>query len=68
MARSRADSRLLAQAERGEQVVIARNGTAIATLQAITPPSQREFGFMDFDVPEEFFDPMTEAELREWGM
>ena len=59
-------SRLLAQVERGERVVIARAGTPIATLERIAaPPRQRKPGRdrgkviigPDFDDPLPEFDP-----------
>jgi prevent-host-death family protein len=62
-------SRLLAQAEAGEEVVIARDGEPVAMLVAIKRPAKkRELGFMrgKFSVPDDFFDPLTEEELRDW--
>ena len=62
-------SRLLAQVEAGEEVVIARNGKPVARLAAVEPPdNKRRFGFVDWGVvPDEvFFEPMTEEELAEW--
>lgn len=58
-------SRLLAQVEAGEQVVIARNGKPVAKLEAFFP-SKLRLGFLDIDTPPDFFDPMTEEELAEW--
>jgi prevent-host-death family protein len=58
-------SRLVERAERGEEVLIARNGKPVAKLVPVEPevkPAQRELGFMrgliklpdDFDVDPEF--------------
>jgi prevent-host-death family protein len=60
-------SRLLAQVEAGEDVVIARDGKPIARLSAVGPP-RLEVGFANYGhIPDEvFFEPMTEAELAEW--
>jgi prevent-host-death family protein len=58
-------SELLKRVEAGEQVTIARAGTPIATLAAVEPTT-RTFHFMDIHVPEDFFEPMTDAELADW--
>jgi prevent-host-death family protein len=64
-------SRLLALVEKGEEVVIARNGKPIAKLVAVEEPQvagKRELGFMrgKFVVPPEFFEPMSEEDLADW--
>ena len=43
-------SRLLDEAEAGEEIVIARNGTPVVRLVPITPP-QRRFGRWQGQVP-----------------
>ncbi|MCW2786082.1 MAG: prevent-host-death family protein [Marmoricola sp.] len=58
-------SKLLAQVEAGEQVVIARNGKPVAKLEPFVRPKLK-IGFLDVDTPPDFFDPMTEEELAEW--
>ncbi|MGL5811175.1 MAG: type II toxin-antitoxin system Phd/YefM family antitoxin [Nocardioides sp.] len=58
-------SELLARAERGEEIIIARSGKPVVRLQLVEPP-KREFHFMDIDIPDDFFEPMTEEELAEW--
>ena len=63
-------SRLLARAEAGEDVVIARNGVPVARLVAYeSRPGVRRFGAMKgrFVVDDGFFDPLPEAELAAWG-
>ena len=61
-------SRLLALAEAGEEVVIARKGVPVARLVAIpkkrTPQPGRWKGV--FTVPDSFFDPLPEEELARW--
>lgn len=58
-------SKLLARAERGEEIVIARAGRPIARLEPYHQP-RLELGFLDVDTPDDFFQPMTEQELAEW--
>ena len=58
-------SRLLAQVEAGEHVVIARNGKPVARLDPFFPPKLR-LGFLDVDTPDDFLEPMSEEELAEW--
>ena len=61
-------SKLLARVEAGEEIVIARGKTPIARLTPFGPPALRRFGAMKgtVRVGPEFFDPMTEVELKEW--
>jgi prevent-host-death family protein len=61
-------SHLLAEVEAGAKVIIARNGTPIAQLEPVARPAERELGFMTFDIPAAFYEPLTEAELAEWGL
>ena len=61
-------SRLLAQAEAGEEVIIARNGQPVARLVRCQPRGKREFGAWRgrLVVDDSFFDPLPEAELAAW--
>jgi prevent-host-death family protein len=59
-------SQILAQAENGEDVVIARDGTPIARLVPIGPPPPRSVGFVAGSVQESFFEPLPENELEQW--
>jgi prevent-host-death family protein len=62
-------SKLLALVEAGEEIVIARGKTPVARLTPVrSPPARRRFGAMKgiVSVGPEFFEPMTEAELKEW--
>lgn len=60
-------SQILAQAESGEDVVIARDGTPIVRLVPVAAPPPRELGFLSGTVPESFFDPLPEDELEQWS-
>ena len=61
-------SRLLAKAEAGEDIVIARNGTPVARIVPVKRQGRRQFGSMKgrikFD--DSFFDPLPEEELAAW--
>lgn len=61
-------SRLLAQVEAGEDVVIARNGKPVARLVRYRPKCRRQFGSMagQFVVPDSFFEPLPAEELALW--
>lgn len=61
-------SRLLAQMERGEDVVIARNGKPVAKLVPCEPKGKRQFGALKgkISIDERFFEPLPEEELRLW--
>ena len=61
-------SRLLAQVEAGEEVVIARNGKPVARLVPFQQQGRRQFGSMEdrISVDPLFFDPLPEEELAAW--
>lgn len=61
-------SRLIAQAERGEEVVITRGKEPVARIVPIRKPKRRELGIFkgEFQVGPEFFEPLPEEELRYW--
>jgi prevent-host-death family protein len=59
-------SQLLAEAEAGEDVVIARDGTPIMRLVPVNPPPPRPIGFVHGTVTDAFFDPLPEIELEQW--
>ncbi|HVM51864.1 MAG TPA: type II toxin-antitoxin system prevent-host-death family antitoxin [Acidimicrobiales bacterium] len=60
-------SQLLRIVEAGGEIEILRNGVPVARLVASTP-ARRSFGAGrgEFVVPEDFDEPLTEAELAEW--
>lgn len=61
-------SRLLAQVEAGQEVVIARNGAPVARLVPCRTSGKREFGALKgrLVVPDSFFEPLPESELEAW--
>ena len=61
-------SRLLAQVEAGEEVVIARRGEPVARLVSCKPRGKRQFGAMkgQIVVDDSIFDPLPEEELKVW--
>ena len=61
-------SRLLAQVEAGEDVVIARRGKPVARLVRFKQRGKRHFGALKgkIDLDDSFFDPLPEEELALW--
>lgn len=63
-------SELVAAAERGEEAVIARAGHDVVRLVPVKPGRARLgalAGLIPSDTLPDFFEPMTEEELAEWG-
>ena len=62
-------SRLLAQVEAGEEVVIARRGEPVARLVACKLHGKRQPDVLKGKViiPDSFFEPLPEEELKAWG-
>ncbi len=61
-------SRLLAQAEAGEEVVIARRGEPVVRLVPCRPKGKRRFGAMKgrIVVDESILEPLPDDELARW--
>ena len=61
-------SRLLAQVEAGEEVIIARNGTPVARLVPCEKRGKRQPGAWKglIELDDSFFDPLPEEELAAW--
>ena len=61
-------SRLLAQVEAGEEVVIARRGEPVARLVRCKSRGERQFGAMrgQIVVDDSILDPLPEDELAAW--
>ena len=61
-------SRLVARAEAGEEVVIARGRTPVAKIVPIVPKGKRVFGALrgKFAIGPEFFEPLPPEELDAW--
>lgn len=49
---------ILADVERGEEVVITRGDTPVARLIPVREPPERELGFVAYHVPDSFFEPL----------
>ena len=61
-------SKLIARALDGEEVVIARGSVPVVKLVPVTPKPRRQSGVLKgkLHVPDSFFEPMSEEELRLW--
>ncbi|HTD55191.1 MAG TPA: type II toxin-antitoxin system prevent-host-death family antitoxin [Silvibacterium sp.] len=62
-------SRLIARAEKGEEVVIARGKEPVVRLVPVKKrPKKRELGMFkgEFEVGPEFFEPLPPEELEGW--
>ena len=59
-------SELLARAERGDDIVIARAGVPVVRLQLVDGRPRRSFGVMQLDVPADFDAPLADDELAGW--
>ena len=61
-------SRLLARVEAGEEIVIARRGKPVARLVGYKPRGKRQPDVLKGKIvlPEDFFEPLPENELRTW--
>jgi prevent-host-death family protein len=59
-------SQLLQAAERGEEVVIARDGLPVVRLVPVGPPPLRPVGFVTGSVPDAFSEPLPDDELDQW--
>ena len=62
-------SQLIAEAQAGEEIVLARGKEPVAKLVPIPKPGKRKFGALKgkIKIGPEFFEPMSEEELEEWG-
>ena len=64
-------SKLLADVEQGEEVVIARRGKPVARLVKYERRKRPPLGWLTLPGPPidpSVFDPMTDDELREWRL
>ena len=60
-------SRLIEAAEKGQQVIIARNGDPVVELVPVKPHAGRKPGtHPELQVGPEFFAPLSEQELEGW--
>lgn len=59
-------STLLAEVEAGAEIVIARGNVPVARLVPMSRPGPRAMGFVAYDVPDSFFEPLPDEELAAW--
>ena len=63
-------SKLIARAEAGEEIIIARGSKPVARLAPIQAPAGKGRGLGAWKgrlvVPDSFFDPLSENELQSW--
>lgn len=59
-------SRLIADAEKGEEVVITRGNEPVARIVPIRSPGKRKLGFIHVHFPDDAFDPLTDDEIALW--
>lgn len=59
-------SALLQEVERGSEVVIARGDLPVARLVPLGAGGRRELGFVSYDLPQSFFDPLPDDEIVAW--
>jgi antitoxin (DNA-binding transcriptional repressor) of toxin-antitoxin stability system len=59
-------SAILADVERGDEVIIARGDIPVARLIPLQEPPERELGFVPYHVPDMFLEPLPEDELAAW--
>lgn len=65
-------SKLLAEVERGREIVIARNGIPVARLVPFPAPGSKRLRVNTWtgriQMAPDFNAPLTDAELAEWGL
>ncbi|CAN5791420.1 type II toxin-antitoxin system prevent-host-death family antitoxin [soil metagenome] len=61
-------SKLVARAEAGEEVVLARGKDPVARIVSLAPKPKRKFGRLKGkgSVGSAFFEPLPEEELKRW--
>ncbi|GAB3434296.1 type II toxin-antitoxin system prevent-host-death family antitoxin [Actinophytocola sediminis] len=59
-------SAILADVERGDEVVIARGDVPVARLIPIRESPAKELGFVPYQVPDSCNEPLPEGELAAW--
>jgi len=65
-------SKLIAEAEEGKEVIIARGKKPVAKLVRIAPKLDKKRGYGIWKgkllAAPDAFDPLTDEELKEWGL
>ncbi len=61
-------SKLVARAEAGEEIVLARGKEPVAKIVPLAPKPKRQFGRLKGkgSIGPEFFEPLPEEELKRW--
>lgn len=63
-------SALLREVEAGGEITIARGSTAVARLVPVEPATsadrRRPMGFLQYSLPDTFFDDLPDEELKAW--
>lgn len=59
-------SALIAAVEAGEEVVIARGDIPVARIVPFDTSPERALGFVPYDMPATFFEPLPDDELAAW--
>ena len=60
-------SELLREVEEGSEITISRGSRAVARLvPQAQPPTTRPMGFVDYELPDAFFDELPEDQLTAW--
>ena len=59
-------SELLDAAQSGQEVIIARSGRPIAKLTALDSQPDRQLGFVEVDIDDALYDPLSGTALGEW--
>ncbi len=59
-------SRLLRRVESGEELVISRGGRPVARMVPLEVDVARPLGFVDYTLPDSFFDDLPQDELEAW--
>lgn len=59
-------SALMARAEAGEDIVIARAGQPVLRLVPVERTARRVFGGLHLEVPDDLDAPLPEEEMRAW--
>ena len=69
-------SKLLERAHAGETIILAKGGTPYAKMVPLSDDNaavsgKRRFGdleHLNLSIPDSFFEPMSDEELRKWGL
>lgn len=60
-------SALLARVEAGEEFILARGDVEVAKLVPLVAKGKRRLGFLDYKLPDSFFDELDDMDADQWG-